>query len=278
MTRARGQQGPGLPIGLFDSGVGGLTVLAALRERLPDENFVYLGDTARLPYGTKSKETIIRYALQAAAKLVEQGIKLLVIACNTASSAALPELRRAFAPLPVIGVVEPGAIAAAEASRSGHIAVIATEATIARGAYQEALRRLRPGVRVTAKACSLFVALAEEGWLEGAESESVAARYLRPLFNGPDGPDCLLLGCTHFPLLLAPIRTALGPEILVVDSARTTAESVVGELASIGFLRKGGRKGTTRFFTTDDIPRFARTGSLFLGAPIPPPAVTLIDL
>ena len=275
---ARGRQGADFPIGLFDSGVGGLTVLAALRERLPAEDFVYLGDTARLPYGTKSKETIIRYALQAASKLVEQGVKLLVIACNTASSAALPELRRAFAPLPVIGVVEPGAIAAAGASRNGHIAVIATEATIARGAYQEALLRLRPGACVTAKACSLFVALAEEGWLEGAESESVAMRYLQPILGGPDRPDCLLLGCTHFPLLLAPIRKALGPEILVVDSARTTAESVVEELASIGFLRKGRRKGTTRFFTTDDIPRFVRTGSLFLGAPIPARAVTLVDL
>lgn len=267
-----------LPIGLFDSGVGGLTVLAALGRRMPEENMIYLGDTARLPYGTKSQETITRYALQAAEKLVEHGIKLLVVACNTATAAALPVLRRHFAPLPIVGVVEPGAAAAAESSRNGHIAVIATEATISRGAYQEAIRRLRPGARVTAAACSMLVPLAEEGWLEGPESEAVVARYLTPLFSAPCAPDCLLLGCTHFPLLIDPIRKALGPEITIVDSALTTAESVLGELASIGLLRKGGGRGTVRFLTTDDTARFIRTGSLFLGAPIAEREVRLVDL
>jgi glutamate racemase len=267
-----------LPIGLFDSGVGGLTVLAAMRRHMPHEDMLYLGDTARLPYGTKSPDTIARYALQAASKLVAQGVKLLVIACNTATAAALPVLRRHFAPLPVIGVVEPGAIAAVESSRKGHIAVIATEATIGRGAYQESLQRLRPGIRVTPRSCSLLVALAEEGWLDGLECESVVARYLHPIFHGPDAPDCLLLGCTHFPLLLAPIRKVLGPDVRIVDSADTTARCVLDELASTGLLR--GRKGTgkIRFFTTDDPERFARTGALFLGASLPVKTVQLVDL
>ena len=267
-----------LPIGLFDSGVGGLTVLAAMQRCMPHENMLYLGDTARLPYGTKSPDTITRYALQATARLVEQGVKLLVIACNTATAAALPALRRHFAPLPVIGVVEPGATAAVENSPKGHVAVIATEATIGRGAYQEALQRLRPGIRVTARPCSLLVSLAEEGWLEGRECESVVARYLNPVFQAQDAPDCLLLGCTHFPLLLAPIRKALGPHVQIVDSADTTAQRVLDELASIGLLRRGRGKGAIRFFTTDDPERFARTGALFLGASLPIKAVRLVDL
>jgi glutamate racemase len=267
-----------LPIGLFDSGVGGLTVLAAMQHRMPHEDMLYLGDTARLPYGTKSPDTITRYALQAASKLVEQRIKLLVIACNTATSTALPALRRHFAPLPVIGVVEPGATAAVERSRKGHVAVIATEATIGRGAYQEALQRLRPGIRVTPRPCSLLVALAEEGWLDGRECESIVARYLNPIFKGRDAPDCLLLGCTHFPLLLSPIRKVLGPDVQIVDSAATTAQCVLDELASTGLLRAGTGRGKVHFFTTDDPDRFVRTGSRFLGVALPIKAVQLVDL
>ena len=267
-----------LPIGLFDSGVGGLTVLAAMQRRMPHEDMLYLGDTARLPYGTKSPDTITRYALQAASKLVEQGVKLLVIACNTATSAALPALRRHFAPLPVIGVVEPGAIAAVESSRKGHVAVIATEATIRRGSYQESLQRLRPGIRVTSRACSLLVPLAEEGWLDGQECEGIIARYLNPIFKGQDAPDCLLLGCTHFPLLLEPMRRLLHPDVRIVDSAETTAQFVLDALASTGLLRISRGKGKVRFFTTDDPERFARTGSLFLGVPFPIKAVEVVDL
>jgi len=267
-----------LPIGLFDSGVGGLTVLAAIQRRMPNENLLYLGDTARLPYGTKSPGTIARYALQAASKLVALRIKLLVIACNTATSTALPDLRRHFAPLPVIGVIEPGAAAAVESSRKAHVAVIATEATIGRGAYQEALQRLQPGIRVTSKPCSLLVALAEEGWLEGRECESVVARYLNPIFKNEDAPDCLLLGCTHFPLLLNPIRNILNPDVRIVDSAETTAQCVLDELASTGLLRKNRNKGKVRFFTTDDPERFVHTGSLFLGAALPLNSVQLVDL
>ena len=267
-----------LPIGLFDSGVGGLTVLAAMQRRMPRENMLYLGDTARLPYGTKSPDTITRYALQATSWLVKQRIKLLVIACNTVTAAALPVLRRHFMPLPVIGVVEPGAIAAVEGSRKRHVAVIATEATIGRGAYQESLQRLSPGMRITSRPCSLLVSLAEEGWLDGEECESVVARYLNPIFKSRDAPDCLLLGCTHFPLLLGPIRKVLGPDVRIVDSAETTARRVLDELSSAKLQRTNRGKATIRFFTTDDPERFARTGSLFLGNALPVKAVQLVDL
>ena len=196
-----------LPIGLFDSGMGGLTVFKALAERLPHEDLLYLGDTARLPYGTKGRDTIIRYTLKAAQKLVDMGVKMLVIACNTATSAALEAVREQFAPLPVMGVVAPGAQAAAQASTNGHIVVVATEATIAGGAYQHAIARIRPEAIVTGRACTLFVPLAEEGWMNGPIVEGVASRYLADIFS-PDGmaasqaaPDTLLLGCTHFPLL-----------------------------------------------------------------------------
>jgi glutamate racemase len=174
--------------------------------------------------------------------------------------------------------VEPGATAAVESTRTGHVAVIATEATIERGAYQDSLQRLCPGIRVTARACSLLVPLAEEGWLDGRECESVIARYLHPIFQGRDAPDCLLLGCTHFPLLLAPIRKVLGPDAHIVDSAESAAQSVLDELASTGLLRVRTGRGKVRFFTTDAPERFARTGSLFLGASLPIRAVRLVDL
>ena len=170
---------------MFDSGVGGLTVLRALRAALPAEDFLYLGDTARLPYGTKSPESVVRYSVQAADALLERGIKCLVVACNTASACALDALRDRLATLPVIGVIEPGAEAACAVSRVGRIAVIATEGTVQGGAYQEAIRRLRPDAEVTARACPLFVALAEEGWTEGAIVEAIARRYLEPIFAAP---------------------------------------------------------------------------------------------
>ncbi|HVI01578.1 MAG TPA: glutamate racemase, partial [Enhygromyxa sp.] len=165
------------PIGVFDSGVGGLTVLDALRRHLPHEDFLYLGDTARLPYGSKSPETVRRYARQAAGKLVERGVKLLVIACNTASAVAVEDLRDAFAPLPVVGVIDPGADAACAASETGHVLVTGTEGTIRGGAYQRALLARRPQLRIEAIACPLFVALAEEGWVDGPIPEAVARRY-----------------------------------------------------------------------------------------------------
>ena len=268
------------PIGVFDSGVGGLTVLRALRAELPTESFIYLGDTARLPYGTKSEHTVARYALQAADALVERAIKCLVVACNTASAAALPALQQRYAGLPVIGVIEPGARAACAASISGRIAVLATESTVRGGAYTQAITRLRRDARVTAIACAIFVALAEEGWTDGPVVAAAASRYLAPLrAAGAAGPDTLVLGCTHFPVLAPAIAAAVGPGLRIVDSAATTAAAVHQELAPRGLLREvGGAPATVQFLATDGIARFAAVGGRFLGAPIGADEVELIDL
>lgn len=268
-----------LPIGIFDSGVGGLTVLKALRQRLPQEHLLYLGDTARLPYGTKGAETVSRYAVQAAAHLVERGIKLLVVACNTASAVAMPALQKEFAPLPVIGVVEAGADAAVRASVSGHIAVLATESTVRGGAYARAIHARRADARVFSQACSLFVALAEEGWTHGALVETVAREYLHPLLDEKkrDGLDTLVLGCTHFPLLKQAIAQVAGRELVLVDSGETVAAAVVELLEQTGLLRSDGA-GDARFLATDNPERFARVGSLFLGQPLQPDTVEIVDL
>jgi glutamate racemase len=267
-----------LPIGVFDSGVGGLTVLGALRRQLPGEDFLYLGDTARLPYGTKTPGTVERYALQAVAELVQRGVKAVVVACNTASAAALPALTSAFPRLALLGVIEPGAAAAVAASRSGHIAVIATEATVRGQAYQSAIRRLAPTARVSAIAATLFVALAEEGWVTGAVAESIARRYLGDLFVGRDaGPDTLVLGCTHFPPLTAAIRTIVGPQVAIVDSAATTAAALAA-LMEQGKLCAVGGSAQVHFLVTDGVERFLRIGPGFLGHPIDPQDVERIDL
>lgn len=267
-----------LPIGVFDSGVGGLTVLRSLRAALPDERFVYLGDTARLPYGTKSGETVTRYAQQAARVLAERGVKLLVIACNTASAVALGPLAAAFAPLPVVGVIDPGAEAACAASRTGQIAVIATEGTVRGGAYERAIRARRPDATVISRPCQLFVALAEEGWVRGAIAEAIARRYLEDLIAEHPGLDCLVLGCTHFPVLRDAIAAAVGPRVTLVDSAETTAGAVAGILARNGLRAPDGPGGGVRFLATDAPARFARVGAVFLGEPIAPEAVELVDL
>lgn len=267
-------------IGVFDSGVGGLTVLRALRAAMPTEDFIYLGDTARLPYGTKSRESVVRYSVQAADALLERHIKCLVVACNTASAFGLGALRERLAPLPVVGVIEPGAAAACAATRSGRIVVIGTEGTVDVGAYPQAIRRLRPEVSVTARACSLFVALAEEGWTDGPIVQLIVARYLQPIFAAPpvEQPDVLVLGCTHFPVLASSIREVLGANVTLVDSADTTARSVVAELDRGGLRRSAGDAGTTTLLATDGVARFARVGSRFFGAPIDADAVELIDL
>jgi glutamate racemase len=261
------------PIGVFDSGVGGLTVLRALRGAYPLDDFIYLGDTARLPYGTKSAATVTRYSLQCAELLVRRGIRCLVVACNTASASALSALRLAHPSLPVIGVIDPGAEAAVAASRSQHIAVIATEGTIAGGAYQAAIRRLNGMARVTAGACSLFVAMAEEGWIEGEIPEAVARRYLAPMFRGTDIPDTLVLGCTHFPVLARAIGAVLPPGVRVVDSAATTAAALLRQVAP----STAGR-GRVAWLATDDSARFARVGSSFLGETLHAADVEIVDL
>lgn len=273
-----------LPIGMFDSGVGGLTVLKALRERLPGEDVIYLGDTARLPYGTKSSQTITRYGVQCGAGLVRHNIKLLVVACNTASAVALPTLRDAYPEMPVVGVVEPGARAACGATKNNAIAVIATESTIAGGAYQRAIHAILPQARIAGHPCPLFVPLAEEGWTDGAVPEAVAARYLDPLFHPASGTDCpvipdtLVLGCTHFPLLASAIKNVVPENTTIVDSAATTAEAVYWKLSRHSLIRTGRENGWTRYLTTDDAARFARTGSRFLGAALLENDVELIDL
>jgi glutamate racemase len=266
-----------LPIGVFDSGVGGLTVLRALRAVLPAEDFLYLGDTARLPYGTKSAATVTRYATQAADALAARGIKCLVVACNTASSVAIPGLAARLAPVPVIGVIEPGAEAAVRATRAGRIAVIATEGTVRGGAYPRTIAGLAPAVVVTQRACPLFVSLAEEGWTDGPIVEAVARRYLEPVFSGEAAPDTLLLGCTHFPALSVPIQRVVGPAVTIVDSAATTAAATAGRLAQLG-LRRAQGIGSVRLLATDGPERFARVGSVFSGEPIAPGDVELVDL
>ena len=267
-----------LPIGVFDSGVGGLTVLRALRQRLPNEQFIYLGDTARLPYGTKSGASVLRYSIQAAEFLVAQGIKYLVIACNTASSVAVEPLRERFAPMPVIGVIEPGSIAGCAASKSGHIAVLATEGTVRGGAYQRAIAQSKPNAQVIAQACSLFVALAEEGWTEGAIAEAIAHRYIDELFRNDPLIDTLLLGCTHFPVLAQALRAVIGPSVTIVDSADTTAKAVHAELQDRGLLRQAGAATTPVLQATDSPERFARVGSRFLGEAFDAGRVELVDI
>jgi glutamate racemase len=272
--------GDARPIGVFDSGMGGLTVLRALVARLPHERFVYLGDTARLPYGTKSAETVQAYALQATRLLVSEGVKMVVIACNTASAVALHPLSETLSLVPVIGVIEPGARAGVRATRNNHIAVIATEGTVKGGTYARAIAALRGDIRIVQQPCQVFVALAEEGWADSPATRAAADHYLGPLFRSPSPPDTLVLGCTHFPVLAGVIRQVIGSSVALVDSAETTALAVAEALAGAGLASEADASGagTTRFFATDSPERFARVGEIFLGRPIDVASVELIDL
>lgn len=263
-----------LPIGIFDSGVGGLTVLRALREALPQEDFLYLGDTARVPYGTRSPETVQRYARQASALLFRRGIKALVVACNTASAAALDALRADYPDVLIEGVIEPGARAALSASRNRKIAVIATEGTVAGGAYPRAIRALDAAARVEQRACPLLVAFAEEGWTEGPVLDGALARYFDGLFRGVD---VLVLGCTHFPTLGDAIRNAIPRDVSVVDSAATTASVVVQDLAARGLQRTAGG-GKVHFLVTDNLSRFERMAARFLGEAPAHDEIELVDI
>ena len=265
------------PIGVFDSGMGGLTVMRALMARLPHERFVYLGDTARLPYGSKSADTVSRYAVQCARALAAHDVKLLVVACNTASAVALPALTAELAPTPVIGVVEAGAEAAVAAAPNGRIAVIATEGTVKGGAYLRAIHGRAPKANVVQQACPLFVALAEEGIGDGEIAELVAHRYLDPLF-AHETPDCLLLGCTHYPVLAKAIAQVAGPSVRLVDSAETTAAATARLLSERDLARAATSVVAPTFLATDAPERFARVGEIFLGAKIDPNAVHLVDL
>ena len=262
---------PNLPIGIFDSGVGGLTVYRALHERLPNEHFLYLGDTARVPYGTKSLTTVERYAIENAKFLESRGIKLLVVACNTASALALPAIRSAVK-VDVIGVIEPGAAAAVALAEGQTIGVIATEATVQSAAYSQAISRLSPDVEVIEQACPLFVSLAEEGWADTPVAESVAAEYLNRFKSSKLG--ALVLGCTHYPILNSVIRRTLHNEVPLIDSGEATASEVQSRLDSQGMARPGAAVSNRErhlcddldhFYVTDAARRFAKVAERFLG-------------
>ncbi len=249
-------------IGIFDSGVGGLTVQRAILEALPGLETVYLGDTARVPYGTKSPEVVTQYSVRNGRVLVSRGVEMLVVACNTASAVALPAMREAF-DVPVLGVVEPGARAAARATRTRRVGVLGTQSTVASGAYQRALEALLPGVRVTAQACPLFVPLAEEGWTDPSDEvvRLVARRYLAPVRAA--GVDVVVLGCTHYPLLAAAIAAEL-PGVLLVDSAAAIAAEVRERFPASAT----GGPAAHEFLVTDTPDRFLRVAPRFLGRPV----------
>ena len=248
------------PIGVFDSGVGGLTVVAALESALPSESFLYLGDTARLPYGTKSAETVRRYTEMNVDWLVAQDVKAIVVACNTASATALDGLE---APVPVWGVLEPGAEQAVRVSR-GHIGVLATESTVRSGAYERAITRRRGDLRVSSRACALFVPLVEQGWLDDSVTEAVAERYLAPLLA--DEVDTLVLGCTHYPLLAPLLARVAGPDVELVDSASTLAATVSGCIAGgVPLASTGNRSKAHRLVFTDQSEMIGEFVRLVLG-------------
>ncbi len=250
------------PIGIFDSGIGGLTVLKELIHALPCEDTIYLGDTARVPYGTKSAGTVTGYSVENAEFLLKKhGVKLLVVACNTASAYAIGELRSRL-DLPVIGVIEPGARAAVEASRAKRIGVIGTEGTIKSGAYFDAIKEIDPKVVVFTRACPLFVPLAEEGWTENEVARLAAEIYLNRLKD--EAVDVVLLGCTHYPLLERTIHGVMGEEVKLIDSATATAAEARRVLEEEGLLSARGRPGTRRFFVTDSPERFTTVGRRFL--------------
>lgn len=249
-------------IGIFDSGIGGLTVLKEIAAALPHEHTIYLGDTARVPYGIRSPETVTRYSFENTRFLLSQEIKMLVVACNTASAVSLDAVKKEF-PLPVIGVLEPGARAAAAATRSRKVGIIGTEATINSGAYERAIRKLNPGIEVKSLACPLFVPLVEEGWTDNDAAELVAGKYLAP-FRG-SGIDTLVLGCTHYPLLKPVIRAVVGPGIALIDSATETAKEVAGVLDKLKWRRPANRPAVRKYFVTDTPARFVKIGKLFLG-------------
>ncbi len=256
------------PIGVFDSGVGGLTVLKQLSVRMPHERLIYLGDTARLPYGTKSRETVLKYSMRNAAFLLEKGVKCLVVACNTASSLALDGLKREF-DMPVIGVIQPGAKKAASASRLRRVGVIGTLATVRSRAYEKAIEVYGGDIEVTAVPCPLFVALAEEGWVDDEVTYRVAERYLRPLQDR--GIDVLVLGCTHYPLLKPVLAEVMGTEVALVDSAEEAANEVAASLAEKGLAagNKGGEKvSTPAICLTDRSLHFLELGEKILELPL----------
>lgn len=265
-------------IGLFDSGVGGLSVLRALQQELPGADYIYLGDTARLPYGQRSPETIVDYSMQASNFLHGAGVESIVIACNTASSVALGALQQAFTDTFVRGVVEAGAQAAADATQSGCIAVMGTQCTVESGAYEKAITRLIPDAQISGRACPFLVSLAEEGWTDCDIARLAIKKYLVPLFTelAADQPDCIILGCTHFSRFSSVIRELVGPGVTLIDPAHSMAQELSGHLD----MRTWGQPemGSVIFFATDALHRFASVGEIFLGSAIPMDSLERVDL
>jgi glutamate racemase len=256
------------PIGVFDSGVGGLTVLAELRRRLPDEATIYLGDNARTPYGPRRADEVRSFTLEATDWLLAQDVKLLVLACNTATARALHDVRRR-SPVPVVGVVRPGAVAAAAATRSREVGVIATAGTVESGAYHDAIVEADPATRVTQLACPELVPMVEEGILDGRRAETVLRGYLEPMLRAQPAMDTLLLGCTHYPLLRAPIERVVGTGVAVVDSAFTTALAVEDLLDALGARAPAGGAAAHRVMTTGDVASFVAVAERLFGDRLP---------
>lgn len=252
------------PVGVFDSGVGGLTVVSEIRRRLPDEEILYFGDTARVPYGNKSRETVIRYSREIARFLVSKGVRVLVVACNTSSSMALGVLE-AESPVPVLGMIGPGSRAAVACSASRRVGLIGTRATVSSGAYTRAIHALDPDVQVFSHACPLLVPLVEEGWAGDPVAKEVAARYLEPLLR--KDIDTLILGCTHYPVLIPVLAEIAGPSVRLLSSARTAVDGLLEVLDRTPPAAAGSRGGVT-FFVTDAGTHFKETGTLILGEPI----------
>jgi glutamate racemase len=263
------------PIGVFDSGIGGLTVAAEIMRQLPAERIVYFGDTARLPYGPKSPETVTQFAVQNTEFLLRQGVKMVVVACNTASSVALGALS-ARNDVPVVGVIQPGALAAVSTTRVGRIGVIGTEGTIASHAYEREIRRLDREVTVVERSCPLFVPLAEEGWTDREVTLVIAHEYLTPLRDA--GVDTVVLGCTHYPILKATIGRVFGPGVTLIDSAEETAREVGERLATLGIARGDGGPPPEHAFFVSDVPhRFTDQAERFLRARLPRVSVVTLE-
>ncbi|MFH1269734.1 MAG: glutamate racemase [Candidatus Omnitrophota bacterium] len=255
------------PIGVFDSGVGGLTVVKELMRQLPAEDIIYFGDTARVPYGIKSRETVIRFSIENILFLLKQDVKLICVACNTVSSVALPVIKSHFR-VPIVGVITPGVREAVYATQNKRIGVIGTRSTIDSSTYKKEIRQLDPSVKVTAVACPLFVPFAEEGWLSGSEVMGVAKKYLQPLKQAR--VDTVILGCTHYPLLKPAIKKALGKEVVLIDSAKQVAIEVKKILVTEGLLNaKAGRKPSHKFYVSDNPGWFSSLAKRFLGMPLP---------
>lgn len=264
------------PIGVFDSGLGGLTVLRELIKALPHEEIIYLGDTARVPYGNKSPSTVTRYAFENTGFLLKKSVKLLILACNTASAYSIDAIKTTFS-IPSLGVIQPGARAAVQKTRSGKVGVIGTIGTIQSNAYRNAIKSINPGIVVYEKACPLFVPLVEEGWIDNDITEMVAKRYL-DVFEGK-GIDVLILGCTHYPLLKGIISKVMGPDVELVDSAQETANEAKIMLENLDILKNQDSRGGYNLYVTDVTKQFSTIASIFLGeVDVPVEQVTLDEI